>query len=1780
MKQTRTTLKALTAAYRAVLRHGILCNAIALGLIATATPAMAETVTSQQVIQDTQVLSGISASNLSNDPGAVYWVYNGDLTLNDSSFVGNTAAGSYGLGGVIYNDGTATINTSTFTGNSSTEWGGAIASYGNLTISDSTFGGTGDGDVNTSGVGGAIMAGGGSLTINNGTGFYNNKATGTDGGAVWTSNAGVSVSNTTFDGNTAARNGGAVYKTEDGNLSVSNSVFTKNTATGDAGIGGAVVIDQYNTGTVLFDNVTFGDGTAAGANNADEAGAIWLGTAGTIKNSTFNYNTAHDGGAVVTGGSGQLTLNNSKFLNNVADGTDGNGGAIATRKKDAAGTSFLHITGDGTDATMFANNSAANGGAIYTGTNDTTIADTKFVGNTATANGGAIYNEGTLALTDSVFGDKDSNSQLLRNIAENGGAIYNTGDLTVNGGAFYRNTANAGTKEVSGGGAIYNLGTLTTNSDFIGNSTLNTDTGRGGAIWNKGDLTVTGGTYVGNISGVRGGAINISDGTVSIENTTFGGDSFALRNTANNGGAIAMNKGTVSVTDTTIKNNYASSAGGAIYNNKGTLNITGGTFTGNTANERGGAIFDNSGSLTLTNSVIENNSTAGHGAGIYNDEGVITLTDTVVKDNVIDSVRDASGSVKGKGAGIYNAASGMVTVNATNKDITFSGNKVKVDDGDNGVTIYEDDIYNRGALILNAAANRTLALDGGIDGNGSGIMVVNEDVANTGVVKVAGTLNGQNVTVAHGELHLIDDDPVLAENPGAYLAGSTINVESGATINTIDDVIQDLSSVVTLANGAGIKGDIDWNNGTADKYASDAGTVKYYVGNLLNGNIGKGEKAFQVVSNGTTVDINEAKFTSDTGATFLSSGVADGQMIVRGFAGGINTAVETTDANGARLALNYTVTENEVFDSDDSIDNSDFRITGTGVDGLAIELQKDLNVSEDAVLSLNDVKFTGSSDIVNKAGAVLNIKDSRIAVNVNNYGTMVSDPTYYDAKVVNVGTASFTGDVFESGSSLTNSAIVDLNNVEFKSGSSLIGNTGNTLNLVGTGNIFNGSSTGNNVVLASGANYTGTLYDGVVDARNGGIDTITGSVSGGNLYVDANLTSGEVDTFGGTSGATIKGIKLANAGYGTEDKVELAIGEATLANDLNIDGMNYYTSVVKDGDNIVFSDKLINESNLYSKLGSWTGGNYIATSADMENVADGENYMTVGQALSALDTNLKTVSTAGTIAAGQTGFVTGDAVYNAFASQTASAVDLHNSIAAIMATDASANTKRGALGQLLMTGTVAGQNLTAYTTAEAMASLVTLTGEAMSEYDFGWDINKGLQNDLDNDGKYRIDVLNDSNVQDKTVAGAINANTSAISANADAIATLNDAENVAGSVRNIAKGYADETLSAANGYTDAAIENALGAVTEGVTAVYDHAHEWAEDLLGVDVDADVETQLQTALDALAAADGTDNNLESTTIAGALHELDVTSAANAEAIETLNSDEDVDGSVKNIAKGYADAAVESAKDYTDTALTNAVADGGVVDTAIDNAITAAVGENGAVATAINNATKMGADDDDSTSMFAHFDEGASVTDAAAALDTAVSATESDIATLKGEEGTAGSVKNTAKGYADTAENNAKTFATSAVDSLANGAVADNTAALSLLNGDANTEGSVAYAAANAVATANAYTDSKLNEVRDSAVAASNAYTDRRIEDLDKNLSAGVAGAVALSSVAVSGVERGEVSVGAGYGYFNGQSAAAFGATMGLSNRWSVNAGAGISNADVSFRAGTNYKFKLF
>ena len=110
----------------------------------------------------------------------------------------------------------------------------------------------------------------------------------------------------------------------------------------------------------------------------------------------------------------------------------------------------------------------------------------------------------------------------------------------------------------------------------------------------------------------------------------------------------------------------------------------------------------------------------------------------------------------------------------------------------------------------------------------------------------------------------------------------------------------------------------------------------------------------------------------------------------------------------------------------------------------------------------------------------------------------------------------------------------------------------------------------------------------------------------------------------------------------------------------------------------------------------------------------------------------------------------------------------------------------------------------------------------------------------------------------------------------------------------------------------------------------------------------------------------------------------------------------------------------------------------------------------------------------------------------------------------------------------------------------------------------------------LASAKAYADAQ----NSMSLQAANDYTDVRFNELDKELSAGIASVAAMSSVAVSNVGKGELSVGGGYGYYNSQSAIALGAAMGISDNWSVNAAAGLSDSNVTFRAGTNYKFKLF
>jgi hypothetical protein len=168
-----------------------------------------------------------------------------------------------------------------------------------------------------------------------------------------------------------------------------------------------------------------------------------------------------------------------------------------------------------------------------------------------------------------------------------GGAISNKGNLTVNNCNF------TGNKATQIGGAIINYGTL-----IAKNCTFNDNIARSnsGAIANSGTCIIIGCTFTNNtVNNGNGGAIFNYDGILTVNDSTFAG------NHADFGGAIYNDGGNCNITSSKFKDNGNCEEGGAIYNNNA-LNIKDSIFTSNRAGW-GGAIA-NYGTSTITGSTF------------------------------------------------------------------------------------------------------------------------------------------------------------------------------------------------------------------------------------------------------------------------------------------------------------------------------------------------------------------------------------------------------------------------------------------------------------------------------------------------------------------------------------------------------------------------------------------------------------------------------------------------------------------------------------------------------------------------------------------------------------------------------------------------------------------------------------------------------------------------------------------------------------------------------------------------------------------------------------------------------------------------------------------------------------------------------------------------------------------------------------------------------------------------------------------------------------------------
>lgn len=361
------------------------------------------------------------------------------LTLTGGTLTGGLRAEQ---GAQLYNEGTTVISDVTMAGNIATEKGGAIfnsddktAAKGNLTLNNVDLKG------NQAAQGGAIYNKG-TLTVNGGS-FTGNSAAPADGSTVTVSNV-----------------GGAIYNANDATLSIDGTRFEGNTAA----IAGAVN-NQYDSSHITgITNAVFVNNTAS----LSAGGALRnQGTIDSIAGTTFEGNTAGNGGALWNGAGGTITsITDTTFTGNKSTKAAVGGGAI---------TNAGEITK--INATTFTDNSAAgNGGAINNvkgGKASITLSDTTFTGNTAAGNGGAIYNA-----ADSFITFEGTNT-FSGNTAAKGKDIYNEGTLTMTGDSHLIVDGNQNIYNASSATLTVNSGAKLTITDAVAGGEYEVVTGEG-----------------------------------------------------------------------------------------------------------------------------------------------------------------------------------------------------------------------------------------------------------------------------------------------------------------------------------------------------------------------------------------------------------------------------------------------------------------------------------------------------------------------------------------------------------------------------------------------------------------------------------------------------------------------------------------------------------------------------------------------------------------------------------------------------------------------------------------------------------------------------------------------------------------------------------------------------------------------------------------------------------------------------------------------------------------------------------------------------------------------------------------------------------------------------------------------------------------------------------------------------------------------------------------------------------------------------------------------------
>lgn len=471
---------------------------------------------------------------------------------------------------------------------------------------------------------------------------------------------------------------------------------------------------MYNEGTLNLDNVTFNNNIAKTPKAVGGGAMALVATNGnavstTIKNSTFTNNSTesnpvyeNNGGAIYVYGTSGLVGNNTLNISGShfeSNHTNKTGGAIGVNN---LGPSDFKI--EINDTTFTKNNSTGYGGAIDVTTGGTGKVTINLDHATFNSNESSKSDGGAIAYEKGNITSNISNSTFTNNTANNGGAIYNgIKNLTISNTIFDGNKTNDGGK----GGAIYNAGNISLSQTEFKKST---DT-----------------IYMANDSAAVFSGTNTLNGSISSENAT---------SKITNKGILILNADNSGYTGT-----YTQESGQTDVNASSTF------FGGET---------------TIADGVLNWNTLKNYNSTLKVEKGSLN----------IGNVNKASLSLNSNS---YIKKDTLVNINSKG-EIKLNGGSITLDDNDiwaGNISIGDENTVGSGTLTIDG-----LTSNGGIFANGGTI-----DIISGRLTASAGDVIKEATTVK------IKDNALLAVRGGDVTLGATTDWASKGGVLLTDGTL-------------------------------------------------------------------------------------------------------------------------------------------------------------------------------------------------------------------------------------------------------------------------------------------------------------------------------------------------------------------------------------------------------------------------------------------------------------------------------------------------------------------------------------------------------------------------------------------------------------------------------------------------------------------------------------------------------------------------------------------------------------------------------------------------------------------------------------------------------------------------------------------------------------------------------------------------------------------------------------------------------------------------------